>query len=87
MNIQSILSSIAPEPNKQAPNVENQASSPLDSLSSMIPGGLVGGAAAGGIMALLMGSKSTKKMVKKVAQYGGTAIVGGIAFKAFDNQA
>ncbi len=85
MNLQNILSSISPADDKQAPNVAKQSSSPLDSLTSMIPGGLAGGAAAGGIMALLMGSKSTKKMAKKVAQYGGTAIVGGIAYKAFDN--
>lgn len=51
----------------------------------MLPEGLAGGAAAGGIMALLMGSKSTRKMAKKVVKYGGTAIVGGLAYKAYDN--
>lgn len=85
MNVQDILSNFSLESNQQDSNAVMQSSSPLDSLSSMIPGGLAGGAAAGGIMALLMGSKSTRKMAKKVAQYGGTAIVGGMAYKAYDN--
>lgn len=85
MNIQNIISNFSQAPNQQIANNAQQSSNPLDSLSSMIPGGLVGGAAAGGIMALLMGSKSTKKVAKKVAQFGGTAIIGGIAYKAFDN--
>ncbi|MGK0273402.1 MAG: uncharacterized membrane protein YebE (DUF533 family) [Cocleimonas sp.] len=85
MNIQNILSSFSLDANQQVPNVANKSSSSLDSLGSMIPGGLVGGAAAGSIMALLMGSKSTKKISKKVVQYGGTAILAGLAFKAFDN--
>ena len=65
MNIQDIFSNFSLESNQQNPNTVNQSSSPLDSLSSMIPGGLAGGAAAGGIMALLMGSKSHKKWLKK----------------------
>ena len=85
MNVQDILSNFSLDTNQQNSNTAKQSSSPLDSLSSMIPGGLVGGAAAGGIMALLMGNKSTKKVAKKVVQYGGTAILGGLAFKAFDN--
>jgi uncharacterized membrane protein YebE (DUF533 family) len=54
-------------------------------LSSNIPGGLVGGAAAGGIMALLMGNKSARKFAGKAAKYGGAALVGGLAYKAYQN--
>ncbi len=54
-------------------------------VSNNIPGGLVGGAAAGGIMALLMGNKSARKFAGKAATYGGAALLGGLAYKAFQN--
>lgn len=85
MNVKNLLSSLSQNSNEQSSNVTSQSSNPLDSISSMLPGGLAGGAAAGGIMALLMGSKSTRKIAKKVVQYGGTAIVGGLAYKAYGN--
>ncbi|MBT8126595.1 MAG: tellurite resistance TerB family protein [Gammaproteobacteria bacterium] len=59
--------------------------STLSNLTGNIPGGLAGGAAAGGIMALLMGNKSARKFAGKAATYGGAAILGGIAYKAFQN--
>ena len=55
----------------------------LNSLSSGIPGGLAGGAAAGGIMALLIGNKSARKYAKKAATYGGAAMLGGLAYRAY----
>lgn len=57
----------------------------VNKLSSNIPGGLAGGAAAGGIMALLMGNKSARKFAGKAATYGGAALLGGLAYKAFQN--
>lgn len=57
----------------------------VNKVSSNIPGGLVGGAAAGGIMALLMGNKSARKFAGKAATYGGAALLGGLAYKAFQN--
>ena len=57
----------------------------VSNLASNIPGGLVGGAAAGGAMALLMGNKSARKFAGKAATYGGAAVLGGLAFKAFQN--
>jgi uncharacterized membrane protein YebE (DUF533 family) len=57
----------------------------LSKLASNIPGGLAGGAAAGGIMALLMGNKSARKVAGKVAGYGGAAMLGGLAYKAYRN--
>ena len=54
-------------------------------MASHIPGGLAGGAAAGGVMALLMGSKSARKIAGKAASYGGAALLGGLAFKAYQN--
>ena len=55
----------------------------MSKLSGSIPGGLAGGAAAGGIMALLVGNKSARKFAGKAASYGGAAVLGGLACKAF----
>jgi uncharacterized membrane protein YebE (DUF533 family) len=89
MNLQNILNSLsqnADQPQQDSNLQNNQAAaSPLGGLSSLIPGGLMGGAAAGGVMALLLGSKSTRKMAKKVATIGGTAVLGGLAYKAYGN--
>ena len=57
----------------------------LDRLTGSIPGGVAGGAAAGGIMALLMSNKSARKFVSKSAAYGGAALLGGLAYKAYRN--
>ena len=57
----------------------------LHKVSNSIPGGLAGGAAAGGIMALLVSSKSARKFAGKAATYGGAALLGGLAYKAFQN--
>jgi len=53
-------------------------------------GALAGGAAAGGLAGYFLGSKKGKKiskkgkkMAKKAAKYGGMALVGGLAYKAF----
>ena len=57
----------------------------LNKLSGNMPGGLAGGAAAGGIMALLVSSKSARKIAGTAATYGGAALLGGLAYKAFRN--
>jgi uncharacterized membrane protein YebE (DUF533 family) len=46
-------------------------------------GGIGGGAVAGGIAALLMGSKSGRKMAGTALQLGGMAVVGALAYKAY----
>jgi len=45
--------------------------------------GLAGGALAGGIAGLLAGTKSGRKIGKKALTYGGTALLGGLAYKAW----
>lgn len=57
----------------------------LGKLGSSIPGGLASGAAAGGIMALLVNNKSARKFAGTAATYGGAAVLGGLAYKAFQN--
>ncbi|WP_068315408.1 tellurite resistance TerB family protein [Polycladidibacter hongkongensis] len=50
-------------------------------------GGLAGGAIAGGLAGLLMGNKKARKFAKKTATYGGLALVGGLAYKAYQDYA
>jgi uncharacterized membrane protein YebE (DUF533 family) len=68
-----------------ADNQSQGSDTPLSTISQNIPGGLVGGAAAGGLMALLIGNKSARKMARSVAGYGGAAVLGGLAYKAYQN--
>lgn len=48
-------------------------------------GGIGGGAVAGGLVALLMGSKQGRKMAGTALQLGGMAVVGALAYKAYQN--
>lgn len=49
------------------------------------PGGLATGALAGGLAGLLLGGKKPKKIAKSALQVGGVALVGGLAYKAWQN--
>ncbi|MGD9385625.1 MAG: tellurite resistance TerB family protein [Thioalkalispiraceae bacterium] len=57
----------------------------LGQTANLIPGGLASGAMAGGIMALLIGNKSARKFAGTAATYGGAALLGGLAYKAYKN--
>jgi len=86
MNIQNLMNKVMGDtPPKHAQNNQNVPANGFDAIKSKIPGGLAGGAAAGGIMALLLGNKSARKMAGTVAKYGGTALLGGMAYKAYQN--
>jgi uncharacterized membrane protein YebE (DUF533 family) len=66
---------------KETPRSSPQVS---DVLSSLITN--KGGAAlAGGALGLLLGSKSGRKMGDKVLTYGGLAVLGTLAYKAYRN--
>jgi uncharacterized membrane protein YebE (DUF533 family) len=87
MNIQNLLNQFIGS-SDTASSVGNTAQGIGDTLNKLgdkIPGGLAGGAAAGGIMALLMGNKSARKVAGKAAGYGGAALLGGLAYKAYSN--
>ena len=87
MSIHNLLNQFMGASNGTNPsgNVTNGIGNTLNNLSSSIPGGLAGGAAAGGIMALLVSSKSARKIAGTAATYGGAALLGGLAYKAFKN--
>ena len=87
MFIQNLLNQIRDSSNDKAAtgNTISDITDSLGKVSSAIPGGLAGGAAAGGLMALLMNNKSARKFAGKAATYGGAAVLGGLAYKAFQN--
>lgn len=47
--------------------------------------GLATGVVAGGLAGLLLGGKKPKKIAKSALKYGGAAMVGGLAYKAWQN--
>ena len=47
--------------------------------------GLAGGAAAGGLVSILLGSKGGKKLAGGALKMGGVAVLGGLAYKAWQN--
>ncbi len=87
MNIQNLLNQfIGPgDTTSSAGNGVQGIGDSLSKLGDKLPGGLAGGAAAGGIIALLMGNKSARKIAGKAAGYGGAALLGGLAYKAYSN--
>ena len=60
-----------------------QASSEEKTFNTGNLGGLAGGALAGGLTGLLAGTKTGRKIGKNALLYGGTALVGGLAYKAW----
>lgn len=59
-------------------------------LSGMLQGkgGLATGAVAGGLATYLLAGKKPKKLAKSALKYGGMAVIGGLAYKAWrDHQA
>jgi len=63
----------------------SQAGSAAKGAMSNMPGGLAGGAAAGGLVALLLGTKKGRKYGGAALKYGGMAVLGGLAYKAYGN--
>ncbi len=78
MNFQNLINQFTGSSN-------SSSSTQHDTKSSGLGSGLMGGAAAGGVMALLVGSKKGRKFAGKAATVGGAALIGGIAFKAYKN--
>lgn len=47
--------------------------------------GFGGGLAAGGLAGLLLGTKKGRKMAGSAAKIGGVAVLGGLAYKAYND--
>ncbi|WP_420565840.1 tellurite resistance TerB family protein [Thalassobaculum sp.] len=63
----------------------SKSTSGLGGLADKMPGGLMGGAAAGGLVAALLSSKKARKLGGKAITYGGLAVLGGLAYKAWSD--
>jgi len=88
MNFSSILNELAGATGQGQSQTQQQPSgsslgNKVQGIASGLPGGFAGGAVAGGAMALLLGNKSVRKTAGKAAKYGGAAILGGLAYKAY----
>lgn len=53
--------------------------------TTKVSSGLIGGVAAGGLAALLLTNKKSRKMGKTALKYGGAAALGGLAYKAWND--
>lgn len=86
MNLQNLLNQFmgSASSSSAGSSIQTQGNT-LQKTGGQIPGGLATGAAAGGIMALLMGNRSARKFAGKAATYGGAAVLGGLAYKALQN--
>jgi len=63
----------------------NGINSILGKIKNSLPGGLTGTTAAASLVGLLMSNKPTRKFASTAATYGGAAVLGGLAFKAYKN--
>ena len=54
-------------------------------IDTMGLGGFGGGAAVGGLLGLMLGGKKLKKMARGTVGYGGAAIAGALAYKAYQS--
>jgi uncharacterized membrane protein YebE (DUF533 family) len=64
---------------RQTPDGKGEGMSP-----DMVKG-LAGGAAAGGLAAVLLGTKGGRKLTGSALKLGGTAVIAGLAYKAWQN--
>lgn len=89
MNIQGLLNQFLgtgnPSINSSSQGNTGAVGDKLGQFASRLPDGFAGGAATGGIIALLIGSKSGRKIASKVVTYGGAALLGGLAYQAIKN--
>lgn len=68
-----------------APGTDGRGGGGLGQFANGLPGGLAGGAAAGGLVALMLGNKKARKLGGKVLTYGGLAAAAGLAYKAYSD--
>lgn len=85
MDINRLIDGFLGSGSGQQPASGQQQKTGLSGAMSSFPGGLAGGAAAGGLVALMLGSKKARKFGGKALTYGGMAAVGGLAYKAYSD--
>ncbi len=68
----------------QGGQAQKKGSSPLDAIPDSFKG-FGGGVATGGLAAVLLGTKGGRKMAKNAVKLGGLAVLGGLAYKAYND--
>jgi uncharacterized membrane protein YebE (DUF533 family) len=72
------------QPHRSAPQRRGGLADVAGNLGNNL-GGIGGGAVAGGLVALLLGSKQARKVAGTALQLGGMAVVGALAYRAYQN--
>ncbi|MCG8508214.1 MAG: tellurite resistance TerB family protein [Rhodospirillales bacterium] len=85
MDINGLINGFLGSGSSETAQSGNAKSQGVSSALGGLPGGLAGGAAAGSVVALMLGSKKARKLGGKALTYGGMAVVGGLAYKAYQN--
>ncbi|NIZ01603.1 tellurite resistance TerB family protein [Thalassospira lucentensis] len=83
MDIGKLLGDVLGNSGGSGSNMSGKLDRIKGGLGQGVGGGLVGGALSGGLMSAVLGSKKGRKMGGKVLAYGGTALVAGLAYKAW----
>jgi uncharacterized membrane protein YebE (DUF533 family) len=83
--MQTVLTSLPSAAGKDGANQNLDHLSSTCSLGSILPDGVAGGSVASAVIALLVSGKFTRKITEKVNQFGGAAVLGGLAHKAHEN--
>ena len=84
MNMRTLFNQLSGSSSDNKANSDS-ISQTLGQFTSQLPSGLAGGAVAGGIMSLIMTNKSARKFAGTAATFGGAALLGGLAYKAYTN--
>jgi uncharacterized membrane protein YebE (DUF533 family) len=73
---------LGPNTGQSVSDALRQAGSRASNAAASVPGGFLGGAAAGGLLGLVLGNKKMRKAAGGLVGYGGAALLGAAALKA-----
>lgn len=84
MDFKGLLNQVLASGNEQANQPPAGGGKPAGGMSDTTKGA-IGGAVGGSLLTLLLGSKKGRKMGGKVAKLGGTAALGALAYKVYND--
>ncbi|ESR26244.1 tellurite resistance TerB family protein [Lutibaculum baratangense] len=86
LDTKAILGQLLNQKSGQVPAKSGAAGDVMAQVQSMLGGARIpGGAATAGLAAMLLGTKGGRKLGKSVIKWGGLALLGGMAYKAYAN--
>ncbi|MBN7795268.1 tellurite resistance TerB family protein [Parahaliea mediterranea] len=81
MDIKGLLNQVLASGNELASTAAGKQAGGMSDMTK----GAIGGAVGGSLLPLLMGNKKTRKMGAKAAKLGGTAALGALAYKVYND--